>query len=548
MAFALLTGGGVYMGPGLSQSSQLDKKRTIILLRSVVVVSTSYLILFGQAPQAPASITYIIALLLTNVALMLTPAAWFTQPGFSAVLLLGDTAVVLVGLYLTVGCFSQDFLIIYFFTIFLTTATSGLPQIAMGAAIISGLYGYWLWLTTQHPIGTGEWLRLPFFFIIAVFYAFVTEETKRERYFRERAELESERLRLLFNLGNALPQQIAAAQLTEQIGTLVEAAFPRLRCHLEAAGVNPEGPHAVFPLLVGGRSFGSLQVGSKDGMPLWPNEVGFCRVAALIAANALYTAEHVSAPEQSLDIRETFLSTLSHELRTPLHVILGNTEILHDISGLNDDPLVRETIDRLRANACRLLDLIQELLCFAELRAGKSIVEREPVDLRELFHDCRTTMTERLAGRPISFAVHVADDVPIVVTDARKLRLIVNSLLSNAAKFTEAGCVQLTAEARSERLTIAVKDSGIGIDAKDTSTIFQAFRQLDETLTRRYQGLGLGLALVRELAAALGGSVVVESRPAQGSTFRVHLPLVTPDAPASLTAGITVPSRLKPAS
>jgi signal transduction histidine kinase len=518
------------MGTGLLQHSRFDKKRTIILLRSVVVISTSYLIVFGQAPQAPASIAYIAALLLSNVALMIAPARWFTQPGFSALLLLGDTAAVLVGLYLTVGCFSQDFLIIYFFTIFLTTATSGLPQIAIGAAIISGVYGYWLWLTSSHVIGTGEWLRLPFFFIIAVFYAFVTEETKRERFFRERAESESERLRLLFNLGNALPQQVASEQLVTQIGTLVEAAFPRLRCQVPAEGAKADQPQAVFPVLAGGRSFGNLQVATPDGSPLWPNEAAFCKVAAVIAANALYMAEQVSAPQAGLDIRDTFLSTLSHELRTPLHVILGNTEILHDVSSLNDDPLVRETIDRLRANACRLLDLIQELLCFAELRAGKSVVQREPVDLRELFHDCRTTMMERLAGRLVNFAVHVAADVPPLVTDARKLRLIVNGLLSNAAKFTEHGFVRLTAEPCGEQVVITVFDSGIGINTKDISTIFQAFRQLDDSLTRRYQGLGLGLALVQELATALGGSVTVQSQPNQGSTFRVYLPLVPPAA------------------
>src|SRR5262245_16958952 len=119
----------------------LDKKRAMILLRSVVAISTSHLILFGQNPLSPAAVTYIVTLILTNAVLVLTPRNWFSQPRFSAALLLGDTAIVLAGLYLTVGCFSQDFLIIYFFTIFLTTATSSMGQIAVGAAMISGLYG-----------------------------------------------------------------------------------------------------------------------------------------------------------------------------------------------------------------------------------------------------------------------------------------------------------------------------------------------------------------------------------------------------------------------
>src|SRR5512140_1254390 len=94
----------------------LDKKRTVVLLRSVVVISTSYLILFGGAPTQPLSIAYIMALIVSNIVLLSSPRSWLRRPSFAAALLLGDTAVVLVGLYLTVGCFSQDFLIIYFFT------------------------------------------------------------------------------------------------------------------------------------------------------------------------------------------------------------------------------------------------------------------------------------------------------------------------------------------------------------------------------------------------------------------------------------------------
>jgi len=135
------------------QPSALDKKRTVILLRSVVTVSTSYLIIFGDKPLSTPAVAYILAVMLSNIVLVRTPRHWFQEPRFSAGLLLADTAVVLAGLYLTVGCFSQDFLIIYFFTIFLTTATSSMTQIALGAALISSLYGYWLWLTTSHALG-----------------------------------------------------------------------------------------------------------------------------------------------------------------------------------------------------------------------------------------------------------------------------------------------------------------------------------------------------------------------------------------------------------
>ena len=202
--------------PEGNSGQQIDKKRTVVLLRSVVVISTSYLILFGSSASNAASIWYIIALIVSNVLLALTPAEWFHEPRFSAGLLLADTAVVLVGLYLTVGCFSQDFLIIYFFTIFLTTATESVAQIAVGAAMISGLYGYWLWMSSPHLLGAGEWLRLPFFFIVAVFYAYVTEETKQERWRRQAAERESMHLRFLLEVSESFSQR--ALDLTVYAG------------------------------------------------------------------------------------------------------------------------------------------------------------------------------------------------------------------------------------------------------------------------------------------------------------------------------------------
>jgi len=376
---------------------------------------------------------------------------------------------------------------------------------------------------------------LPFFFIVAVFYAYITEETKVEHLCRVRAERETERLRFLFNLSNAVPQCVAAGELIAHMSNLVEAAFPRLRCGLGVDDAMNGRQFSMFPLQSNGRSFGTLRVTTRDGLALQPNENAFCHLAAAIAANALYTAEQVSAAEDGLRIKEEFLAALSHELRSPLHVILGNAEIVSEMLHPTADSLARDSLERLRANACRLLDLIEEMLCLAELRAGKAPVQCQVVDLRALFEECTATMLERLEGRPIAFEWHVADDVPVLQTDVRKLRLIVNGLLSNAAKFTEQGFVHLRAERLGPHVEIAVRDSGIGIALKDLAPIFQAFRQLDGSLTRRFQGLGLGLAVAQELTAALGGVVDVESEPNRGSTFRVRLPL-GPAAEAAIVA------------
>jgi signal transduction histidine kinase len=504
----------------------IDKKRTVVLLRSVVVISTSYLILFGGSATSLASVGYILALILSNLLLALTPREWFHGPRFSAALLLGDTAVVLIGLYLTVGCFSQDFLIIYFFTIFLTTATEGVAQIAVGAAMISGLYGYWLWMTSAHALGASEWLRLPFFFIVAVFYAYVTEETKQERWRRQHAERESERLQFLLQVSEAFSQRALGEQVVRNLAHLVEAAFPRLECGLCAQPTEQTvEPGSVFLLRTHDRTFGALRVAPKDGGALSAEEDQFCKVLAMVAANALCAAEQVGVAQEGTRLKQEFLSTLSHELRSPLHVILGNADIIAEELKAVASPFVQESVERLRASGFRLLDVVEELLCFTELRAGSAAVFVERVDLQELFDELATSIKGVLAGRSIRFESAVDADVPALYTDRRKLRLIVNGLLGNAAKFTEQGFVRLSAECVADRVEIAVQDSGIGIDPQDMPKIFQEFQQVDGSLKRRFDGLGLGLALAQELAAALGGWVEAESQPNRGSTFRVRLPL-----------------------
>lgn len=524
------------MAGGSTQRRGIDKKRTVILLRSVVVISTSYLILFGESATSLASVGYILALIVSNSLLALTPRKWFHEPRFSAALLLGDTAVVLVGLYLTVGCFSQDFLIIYFFTIFLTTATESVAQIAVGAGIISGLYGYWLWLTAAHALGPGEWLRLPFFFIVAVFYAYMTEETKQERWRRQQAERESTRLRFLFEVSETFSQRTVNEQLVRQLGSFVEEAFPRLECRVR---VDPTEPEAGTAFLISShdRTFGVLHVTPKEGGVLSLYEEQFCKVVAMTAANALYAAQQGAVAQEGTRLKQEFLSTLSHELRSPLHVILGNADIVAEETKQVASPFVRESIDRLRASAFRLLDIVEELLCFTELRSGNASVHLERVDLRDLFDECGASMNALLVGRPIRFECTLSGDAPALYTDRRKLSLILNGLLGNAAKFTESGFVRLSAQCRSEdAIEIAVQDSGIGIDPQDLPEIFREFHQVDGSSRRRFDGLGLGLAVAKELAIALGGRVEAESQPKRGSTFRVVLPLRNgSDAPHAVT-------------
>jgi signal transduction histidine kinase len=527
----------------------LDKKRTVILLRSVVAVSLSYLVLFARDDTTVSSIAYVAAVIFSNVALALLPDDIFRRPLFSKVLFLGDTAVVLIGLYYTVG-FSQDFLIVYFFTMFLTAAVETVGQIAVGAVIVSGLYGCWLWTTSAGSLGSAQWLRLPFFFIVAVFYAYMTEEVRRERDRRLQAERESHHLRFLLNLADAFSPGRSRYELVEQVCSIVASAFPRLTCTAAAA---PYGPHASgkrwFPIRARGTEFGALQVIPNDGGTLDPDEEQFCLVVALIAGNTLHALQQAEAAGSSARLKEEFLGTLSHELRTPLHAILGYIEMLEGVLPPWADELARESLARLRGNTSRLQALLEEMLWFAELRAGQRTVQPERLDLRTVFERFAARMGGELAERPIRFESRVDPDVPVLETDARKLNQILSGLLSNAAKFTQRGSIELTARcAPGEKIEITVRDSGIGIDPKDFPLIFEDFRQLDASLTRRVGGLGLGLALAQELAVILGGQIMVDSKRNRGTTFCLRLPVRYADKAeesaaqgSGLPAAVTVP-------
>jgi signal transduction histidine kinase len=504
----------------------LDKKRTILLLRSVLVISLSYLVLFTEAGTAPHSVGYILALIVSNLALVYVPPQSFNHKHFAKVLFFFDTAAVLIGLYFTVG-FSQDFLIAYFFTMFLTAMVETIHQIAIGAVLVSITYGSWLWMTSGETIGSAEWLRLPFFFIVAVFYAYMTEEVKRERTRRLQAEREGEHLRFLLLLGDAFARKQATQDWAAHVRSVIESAFPRLACSVQP--VAPHGGdqnHQVWvPFASGERTFGGLLVEARDGMELSPDEMQFCRVAALVAANGLHTAEQARAAGDLTRLKEEFLSTLSHEFRTPLHGLLGYADLLEDAVCAQDGSLVRENLNRLRANAQRLQSLLEELLWFAEIRAGHRPQVIEPVDLREIFDQLANAVSPQLQGRPVRLEVKIGADVPVLHTDGRKLRQIVSGLLSNALKFTDQGLIRLSARCLpGSEVEISVEDSGIGIDARHHDLIFEEFRQVDGSLTRQTDGLGLGLALARELAGLLGGRISVESRVEQGSTFRVRLP------------------------
>jgi PAS domain S-box-containing protein len=222
-------------------------------------------------------------------------------------------------------------------------------------------------------------------------------------------------------------------------------------------------------------------------------------------------------------LKDEFLATLSHELRTPLNVILGWTRML-----LND-----QLGDQARQHALKLIDrnaqaqaqLVNDLVDMSRMTTGKLQVELEPLPLVPALEAALESVRPAADAKGVS--IHTACDVqdPIVVADATRLQQILWNLLSNAVKFTPAeGRISITVERTDRRIRIAITDTGIGIDRDFLPHVFDRFRQADSATTRRYGGLGLGLAIVHDLVRLQGGAVEVESAGAdQGATFVVTL-------------------------
>ena len=223
--------------------------------------------------------------------------------------------------------------------------------------------------------------------------------------------------------------------------------------------------------------------------------------------------------------KATFLATMSHELRTPLNAVIGYADLL--LAGI-PEPLpdgLRRHVDRIGLASRHLLSVIEEILGYARIEAGREVVELGVVDLGEVLNEVVAIVDPLAAEKKLRFTAPERVDPPTLVTDARKLRQILVNLLGNAVKFTERGEIGFAAERCGDSVELRVRDTGIGIDPADQERIFEAFRQADEATTRVAGGTGLGLSVARNLARMLGGDITVRSTPGEGSTFVVRLPI-----------------------
>ncbi len=294
----------------------------------------------------------------------------------------------------------------------------------------------------------------------------------------------------------------------------------------------------VVPLQVRGRTLGAMTFIHAESSRCYTESdlafaEDFARRAALAIENAIAfkDAQAARARERALRdeaeiasrAKDEFLAMVSHELRTPLTPILGWTLALRGRSLAPDVDRALAVIER---NARAQAKLIEDVLDVSRIVSGKLALELGPTNVADVISAAVETVTPAAEAKDIDIAVDVEGDPLTITADADRVQQIVWNLLSNAVKFTpKGGRVSLSAERQGSDIRIVVRDTGEGIRPEILPLIFEPFRQADVSTTRRHGGLGLGLAIVRQLVSAHGGTVKAESDgPDRGTTFTVRLP------------------------
>ena len=223
-------------------------------------------------------------------------------------------------------------------------------------------------------------------------------------------------------------------------------------------------------------------------------------------------------------LKSEFLATMSHELRTPLNSIIGFTGIiLNGMAGeINEEQ--GKQLSMVYSSARHLLSLINGILDVSKIESGKMEISKDQFRVKDVVSEVARSLSPMISQKGLKLVTEIPDDIPEIRSDRKKILQILLNLAGNAVKFTESGEIRIGCRFDGNRLEVSVFDTGIGIKEEDRELLFEAFRQIDGSAQRRYQGSGLGLYLCKRLITLLGGTIRVESEYGKGSTFIFTLP------------------------
>lgn len=235
--------------------------------------------------------------------------------------------------------------------------------------------------------------------------------------------------------------------------------------------------------------------------------------------------EAIKKTQDADRLKSEFIANVSHELRTPLNSIIGFSKVL--LSGIDGEVNDTQRIDltAIYNSGRHLLEIINSILDLSKIEAGKMELNLSTFDIVPLIDEIVTASQTLVMGKKVKVESKIVGSMPLIEADATKIRQIIFNLVSNAAKFTDEGMILIHASVEEHGLRIAVADTGMGIDKEEVQLVFERFRQLDGSSTRKAGGTGLGLSIAKRFSEMHGGDITVESKIGKGSTFIITIPL-----------------------
>jgi signal transduction histidine kinase len=291
---------------------------------------------------------------------------------------------------------------------------------------------------------------------------------------------------------------------------------------------------ACVPLKVRGELTGVVEVVSKNPGAFGDKELdtlgAIAGPVAVMLENARLLREVKRLHDelaQAAHAKAEVLATMTHEMRTPINIVIGNLDLV--VRGFlgNVSERQRKCLETALRNSGEALNLVTSLLDLSRFEAGQYVMHVEDFRLEDIWSELETFFQVGLSGKSVELSWNAAGELPEFTSDRMKVKEILSNIVFNAVKYTDRGQVRVTATPldKGRRVAIEVKDTGVGIPADSLAFIFEPFRQAEGAATRSLGGVGLGLAIAKRLVELLHGSIEVESRVGEGTTFRLMLPV-----------------------